>query len=644
MPGTAGQNLGLVRGWVDEEDGWGTPLNDDLNMLDGLVQIAVIDKDLLAPPGSSSDGDRYIVAGPTPTGLWAGHAGQVAHKVNGAWTFYPPKAGWTAFVIDEGALYVRSATAWSVVVGQAHLNANHFTSTQAAIDAIPIAGGSVYIPRGIYTHTVALYTPCDRPVHIYGERPTNIANVMQNAGTVLKWTANCDALRIRGNFSSVRNLMLWNTTGAVAADEESGRGITVGRRSIVDAHPHPGTSGTDTEVVKGSGDVFKGCLIEDVFVYRMPGWGLSVPGFGFRTNASTAEPGKIDTVTLSIWVFCNRTYITESQKFGNVFLGAGNADNVFDRCCIGAVGEQQVNTPGFYIYDGGSSHTVWNSCTIEGLDAGTIPWIKLYGTEDVVFRDCWIEEDYINPAVSNPDPGYFIHFAGFNRGGLIDSCHFARSAANAGRLRLIKIGASATLFAGANGIKIDNPMVTSNSAVVTAWGPPAVYIEAAHIDFGNGGTYKHGNRMCSLLGGIIWDQARGEVVPISVVNVGRANFVVTGNTLRVPGAADLTVMEGGEVDNGAITVAWSRQPGDAIGAGNFYWGGNIEGGWRLFNNVPNMTKAQRIPAAFVVGDIVWITDATAGKELQMKIANVGGGGAANWKTIPYAAVAAGPDY
>ena len=45
--------------------------NEALRLLDGLVQLAVLDRDLTAPPGSPADGDRYIVASGA-TGDWAG--------------------------------------------------------------------------------------------------------------------------------------------------------------------------------------------------------------------------------------------------------------------------------------------------------------------------------------------------------------------------------------------------------------------------------------------------------------------------------------------------------------------------------------------------------------------------------------------
>ena len=45
--------------------------NEALRLLDAVVQLSVLDRDLTAPPASPADGDRYIVA-PAATCLWAG--------------------------------------------------------------------------------------------------------------------------------------------------------------------------------------------------------------------------------------------------------------------------------------------------------------------------------------------------------------------------------------------------------------------------------------------------------------------------------------------------------------------------------------------------------------------------------------------
>ena len=76
-------------------------VNEALRLLDGLVQLAVIDRHLTAPPASPADGARYIVASGA-TGAWAGWDLNVADHVDGAWMRLVPRSGWQEWVVDEG--------------------------------------------------------------------------------------------------------------------------------------------------------------------------------------------------------------------------------------------------------------------------------------------------------------------------------------------------------------------------------------------------------------------------------------------------------------------------------------------------------------------------------------------------------------
>ncbi len=88
---------------------------------DSLHSLAVLDRTTSTPPSSPSEGDRYIV-GPSPSGEWAGQAGNVASFFDGAWAFYVPEAGWLVWVNAENLLYVFDGSAWSpVLTGQAQI-------------------------------------------------------------------------------------------------------------------------------------------------------------------------------------------------------------------------------------------------------------------------------------------------------------------------------------------------------------------------------------------------------------------------------------------------------------------------------------------------------------------------------------------
>lgn len=85
--------------------------NEALRILDALVMLAVKDRDLASPPESPAAGDRYIVKAPG-SGAFVGKDGQIAHFVDGGWSFYPPVNGWTCFVQDESALVAFDGEEW----------------------------------------------------------------------------------------------------------------------------------------------------------------------------------------------------------------------------------------------------------------------------------------------------------------------------------------------------------------------------------------------------------------------------------------------------------------------------------------------------------------------------------------------------
>ena len=70
---------------------------------------------MAAPPGGPANGDRYIVA-LSASGAWLGKESQIAAFQDGAWSFYPPREGWIAWVADEGQLYVWDGAAWIVAL------------------------------------------------------------------------------------------------------------------------------------------------------------------------------------------------------------------------------------------------------------------------------------------------------------------------------------------------------------------------------------------------------------------------------------------------------------------------------------------------------------------------------------------------
>ncbi len=82
--------------------------NEAMTLLDTLVQLSVLDKDLAAPPGSPEEGDTYIVAA-SATGAWIGWDGRIARYIDGTWRSYPCRRG-RAQQAARTALAGRAAT------------------------------------------------------------------------------------------------------------------------------------------------------------------------------------------------------------------------------------------------------------------------------------------------------------------------------------------------------------------------------------------------------------------------------------------------------------------------------------------------------------------------------------------------------
>jgi hypothetical protein len=100
--------------------------NEAIRALDAVVQLAVLDRDLAAPPVSPAEGDRYIVAA-SPTGDWDGQAGNVAAFQDGAWAFFTPNEGWIAWIADEDVAVVWSNSNWTALTTEGS-GAGNFTT------------------------------------------------------------------------------------------------------------------------------------------------------------------------------------------------------------------------------------------------------------------------------------------------------------------------------------------------------------------------------------------------------------------------------------------------------------------------------------------------------------------------------------
>ena len=145
--------------------------NEALRALDAIVHLAVLDKDLAAPPSSPGEGDRYLVAA-GPTGAWSGHATHVAAWQDGAWAFYVPVSGWLAWVDDESQSYLFAGGGWVPAPG---------------------GGGASLVPKGAW-NSATTYATGDLVEHAGAVFLSNTDDNLDNEpdaatpGSTAEWT------------------------------------------------------------------------------------------------------------------------------------------------------------------------------------------------------------------------------------------------------------------------------------------------------------------------------------------------------------------------------------------------------------------------------------------------------------------------
>ncbi|WP_319529268.1 DUF2793 domain-containing protein [uncultured Cohaesibacter sp.] len=85
--------------------------NEALRILDTVVQLSVLDRNLTSPPSEPDEGERHIVAAGA-SGDWEGWDDSVAAYLDGGWVRLIPGTGWFAWVEAEVAICVFNGTGW----------------------------------------------------------------------------------------------------------------------------------------------------------------------------------------------------------------------------------------------------------------------------------------------------------------------------------------------------------------------------------------------------------------------------------------------------------------------------------------------------------------------------------------------------
>ncbi|ARB06122.1 ribonuclease III [Dinoroseobacter phage vB_DshS-R5C] len=85
--------------------------NEAFTVIDAAMDRTVVSAAVSTPPGSPSEGDKYIVASGA-TGDWSGNVGSVACYIDATWIFFTPKEGWEYYDLNTSTMLRYTGSAW----------------------------------------------------------------------------------------------------------------------------------------------------------------------------------------------------------------------------------------------------------------------------------------------------------------------------------------------------------------------------------------------------------------------------------------------------------------------------------------------------------------------------------------------------
>ncbi len=86
-------------------------LNESLRALDGLLQLAVLNRNQTTSPSGPVEGDRHLISSGA-NGDWTSHDGELALFSDGEWHFFAPQTGWRVWVENEASFKVFDGASW----------------------------------------------------------------------------------------------------------------------------------------------------------------------------------------------------------------------------------------------------------------------------------------------------------------------------------------------------------------------------------------------------------------------------------------------------------------------------------------------------------------------------------------------------
>jgi hypothetical protein len=142
-----------------------TVINNNLEVLDCLVHLAVESDSLTSPP-TAGNGESYIVAAGA-TGAWSGKSGNIAYYYNG-WKFIVPNIGFWAYIKSSSQHKVWTGVVWTLpTIG------TEFTDSTFRILNASAPTGKVSIDAGNVTAGTVVNIEAPNSDHVLNKQKLN---------------------------------------------------------------------------------------------------------------------------------------------------------------------------------------------------------------------------------------------------------------------------------------------------------------------------------------------------------------------------------------------------------------------------------------------------------------------------------------
>ena len=309
--------------------------------------------DYQGQPLSLAAGDRLIPINSPPT-LFADFTGSTALGSNvvtldnaGRATFFCRFTIYDAVLVGAGPTRVLldQRGGWAT-----ELNAADFSSIQAAVNALPPSGGTVFVPGGTWSDTEeprfssrgssTLTLPADKSVRLVGASAR---------GTVIRSSSPTQPIVLAlGDDSSIEAMTIESTANPPGTGTPS-RGVVVGR-----------TTGNLTRFA-----------LHDCIIRNTPGYGLYIQG-------TEASPWLV--------VLCNysRVRVTGNKSEGGIWVGKGVTTQCFDDCSV-----LEFKGTAFRAQEGAG--LTLGGCLFERSLDNASAYVVLDSASSVSFDRCWFE-------------------------------------------------------------------------------------------------------------------------------------------------------------------------------------------------------------------------------------------------------------